>query len=398
MVVVVFSKKEGSVRCHANVVDTRRHFTGFGVMKTAPDFQVGRFRTKAEEGGLSAHAASAEKSSVGGQGQRRQPARSHDCCNFGNPAGLNVDAGEHPGCGASINVASPVVDHAVAKPVILLVAGFAHVRHFLITVRVIGNLLAVGFSGQSVLEPNEAVSLGMVLEEPDGRSSRDFVPCTGLRTGAPKPSVPVHDGVVRLGEKTGVANIATGAFVSEDGGKTWPRWTETFPNDRFIYWESKILVLPDRRLLSVAWVHDFAAGKDKANHFAIGSPDASQWSAPRSMDIWGQTLSSIVLPDGRILSVYRRMDEPGLWGTVSRLDADQWINLEHRLLWLGRGGASNDPEDIRNHFATLKFGAPTLVQLSEKRILVAFWCVVDGVSQISTILLSREQAGDAVVF
>lgn len=190
------------------------------------------------------------------------------------------------------------------------------------------------------------------------------------------------------GQEITTDKFRTGACVSTDNGRTWPRWIETFPNDETIYWESKIITLPDGRLLGVAWVHELATGNDRPNHFVIGSPDATQWSAPRSMGICGQTLTSIVLDDGRILSVYRRVDEPGLWGTVSRLEGEIWTNEEHALLWRGQYGASGDTDKLREHFATLKFGAPFLARLPDGSILIAFWCVVDNVSQVNTILLS----------
>lgn len=191
------------------------------------------------------------------------------------------------------------------------------------------------------------------------------------------------------GQPVTVDKFQTGALVSKDGGKTWPEWMAAFPNDRYIYWESKIILLPDRRLLAVAWVHDLEAGRDLPNHYAIGNADGSQWTAPQSMEILGQTLSSVVLPDGRILSVYRRVDQPGLWGTVSSLDGDKWVNHQHELLWGAATGASSDPEKIRQHFATLKFGAPSIIRLANDDIFVAFWAVVDGVSQINTITLSQ---------
>ncbi|HRJ72122.1 MAG TPA: sialidase family protein [Terrimicrobiaceae bacterium] len=188
------------------------------------------------------------------------------------------------------------------------------------------------------------------------------------------------------GQKVSAEGFRTGAFRSRDGGKTWPEWIETFPNDDRIYWEAKIIVLPDQRLLSVAWVHDLAAGRDLPNHFVIGSPDGREWSRPQSMDILGQTLSSVVLPEGRILSVYRRMDEPGLWATISRLSGTTWTNEEAHPLWRGDMRRS-EGEGIREQFAALKFGAPSVVRIAESKILVAFWCVVDGVSQVTAIPL-----------
>lgn len=214
-----------------------------------------------------------------------------------------------------------------------------------------------------------------------------FEMCTGLTALAdqsllwPTSTWPLSGGTIAAKE------FRTGAFRSSDGGKTWPEWIGTFPNDEFIYWEAKIIVLPDQRLLSVAWVHDLAAGSDRENHFVIGSPDARKWSTPQSMGICGQTLSSLALPEGRILSVYRRMDEPGLWATISRLCGTTWTNEADHLLWRGNN-QDLGREGIREQFAALKFGAPCVTRISEEKVLVVFWCVVDGVSQITAIPLA----------
>ncbi len=192
-----------------------------------------------------------------------------------------------------------------------------------------------------------------------------------------------------VGHEVSVDQFETGAFVSHDQGQTWPRWMPVFPNDQNIYWESKIVPLPDQRLLAVAWGHHLESGQALPNHYAIGNADGSEWSAPRSMGTLGQTLSSVVLPDGRILSVYRRVDRPGLWGTTASLEGETLVNQEHVLLWGAATGASSDPDKIRQHFATLKFGAPSIIRLPNDDIFIAFWAVVDGVSQINTITLSK---------
>jgi sialidase-1 len=195
----------------------------------------------------------------------------------------------------------------------------------------------------------------------------------------------------RIGQDVRPEGFRTGVFVSRDGGTSWPEWIETYPNDECNYWEAKVLVLPDRRLLSVAWAHELATGTDRPNQFVLGQPDASNWSAPQSTGILGQTMSVVPLPNERILSVYRRIDEPGLWATVSRLNGEEWTNEESLPLWQGTEGASEDPHRIREHFATLKFGGPSVVLLPDGRGFVAFWCVVNGVSQISTLILDVSQ-------
>ncbi len=190
------------------------------------------------------------------------------------------------------------------------------------------------------------------------------------------------------GQEVRSDKFRTGAFISKDQGKKWPAWMTVFPNDRYIYWESKIVPLADERLLAVAWVHDLESGKDLPNHYAVGCKDGSRWSAPQSMGILGQTLSSTVLPDGNILSVYRRVDQPGLWGTISSLEGETWFNHGHELLW-GGPSASSNTDNIRQHFATLKFGAPSILRLPNDDIFIAFWAVIDSVSQINTITLSK---------
>jgi len=191
------------------------------------------------------------------------------------------------------------------------------------------------------------------------------------------------------GTEVRVDGFRTGAFVSQDQGQSWAHWMPVFPNDRYIYWESKIVPLPDQRLLAVSWVHDLEAGKDLPNHYALGNADGSLWTKPQSMGTLGQTLSSVVLPDGRILSVYRRVDLPGLWAAISALEGDALVIQEQALLWGAATGASSDPDKIRQHFATLKFGAPAIIRLPSDDIFIAFWAVVDGVSQINTITLSK---------
>jgi len=184
----------------------------------------------------------------------------------------------------------------------------------------------------------------------------------------------------------------TGLFVSRDGGTTWPEWIETFPNHACIYWESKVVKLQNRGLLSVAWTHELETGRDRPNQFVVGSADASKWNAPQSTGILGQTMSCVALDEGKIFTVYRRMDKAGLWATVSTLEGETWTNEETHLLWRGSAGTSEDPSRIREHFATLQFGAPSVVRLSEGKILVAFWCLVNGVSQINTATLSPKKA------
>ena len=173
---------------------------------------------------------------------------------------------------------------------------------------------------------------------------------------------------------------------SADRGKSWPAWNAVMDGRReeTIHWEIKLAGLSDGRLLAVSWTHNAKTGTDLPIHYALSSNDGRSFTAPAPTGLHGQTCTPLVLPDGRVLSVYRRTDKSGLWAQVSRLDGDDWINLEEELLW---GGASHAPGVIDPKFATtamsaLRFGLPASILLNDGSVLVAFWCVEDAVSVI----------------
>ncbi len=90
-----------------------------------------------------------------------------------------------------------------------------------------------------------------------------------------------------------------------------------------------------------------------------------------------------LLDKERILCVYRRMDESGLWANLSHLEGDEWVNEEEYPLW-GKGiaGLTATTDNTAHNLNVLRFGAPCITRLLDETILVAFWCVEDCVSNI----------------
>lgn len=181
------------------------------------------------------------------------------------------------------------------------------------------------------------------------------------------------------------------AWVSADKGRTWPSYMDVMNNseDRLIYWESKITELQNDNLLAVAWAYDEKHDTDLPNHYSLSSDGGKTWQDPRSTQIQGQTMAVSELPDGRILSVYRRKDKPGLWANVCRIESNRWVNEKELPLW----GVSNrellDKSDNMVHdFNELKFGAPDITLLSDSSIFITFWCYEKLVSNIRWIRLS----------
>lgn len=175
------------------------------------------------------------------------------------------------------------------------------------------------------------------------------------------------------------------ALVSRDGGRTWPEHWEVMSEGagRVFFWESKIVELPDNRLLAVAWTYDDVAKSDRPNHYAVSVDGGATWSPPTSTELAGQTLTPIVLRDGRVLCVYRRMDRPGLWAVVARLDGDRWVNDEQAPIWgADTAGLTESTDDMAHNFNVLRFGAPSLAMLDDGTVFVGFWCYEECTSVV----------------
>jgi len=176
------------------------------------------------------------------------------------------------------------------------------------------------------------------------------------------------------------------ALVSADRGKTWPQYLDVMrsPDDRLIYWESKIVELSDGRLLAVAWGYDRQANADLPNQYAVSGDGGATWTPPRSTGLLGQTLTPCLLPGDRVLSVYRRMDEPGLWANLSHLEGRHWVNDACQPLWGHRSaeGQTTLKEKMVETFHGLKFGAPSVIRLASGSVFLAFWCYEQNVSII----------------
>ena len=175
------------------------------------------------------------------------------------------------------------------------------------------------------------------------------------------------------------------ALISHDRGATWPEYVEVMrdPEQHVVFWESKIVELPDARLLAIAWAYDRDAAEDWPNQYAISHDGGMTWSATMSTGLQGQTMTPFALPDGRILSIYRRTDQPGLWANLSHLEGDDWVNDSCQGLWgTAASGLTGSSDNMVENFQVLRFGAPCITALPDGILFVAFWGYEDCVSNI----------------
>ena len=173
------------------------------------------------------------------------------------------------------------------------------------------------------------------------------------------------------------------AFVSRDRGKTWPESIDIMADEagNFMYLENSLIELQDGRLLAVAWEFDPDTGHTGPTPYAI-SEDAQTFGPTMETGLKGQTAKVIQLADGRIFCLYRRVDKPGLWANVSRLDGDKWVNLAEAPIWQGAPSGMAGKEAAGKELDALKFGCPNLTLMHDGSVYAAFWCWEDCISNI----------------
>lgn len=175
------------------------------------------------------------------------------------------------------------------------------------------------------------------------------------------------------------------ALISNDEGVTWPEYSIVMDgvDKGIIYWEGKIVEITNGTLLAVAWAYNEIEGIDLPNQFCLSYDHGKTWTQPSSTNILGQTMAIEALQDGRLLCVYRRIDKPGLWLTITRLENGTWNNEDEIPLW----GSQSKNQKIKSvnmvqEFNELKFGAPCITLLPDGFVYIAFWCYEDMVSNI----------------
>lgn len=182
------------------------------------------------------------------------------------------------------------------------------------------------------------------------------------------------------------------ALISYDHGRTWPEWiTVADQSDIGVFsWEQGLTQLHDGRLLAVVWCFDERSGKSLPNRFSL-SADGRSFSPPQLNGMQGETAKIITLADGRVMTLYRRLDQPGLWASIAEIHGDEWRQICEQPLWqggmsgmLGQRSASGD------ELSALKFGFPSLVQLPDGDVFAVFWCAEDSVHNIRWV---RMRAG-----
>jgi hypothetical protein len=90
---------------------------------------------------------------------------------------------------------------------------------------------------------------------------------------------------------------------SDDGGATWsaPATVVADPSGQLANWDQRGAVGPDGRLVSFAWVYDFAAVAYRTIRRRISTDDGRSFGPPTDLGFADQPGHPAILPDGRVV-------------------------------------------------------------------------------------------------
>jgi hypothetical protein len=228
-------------------------------------------------------------------------------------------------------------------------------------------------------------NLSLPLAGPGFEICHSILELPGGRLLAPTATWRGWNGENSSGEKAVV-------LISDDGGKSWPEYGVTFDGTDagMVHWEQSVVSLGGDDLLAVAWAHNPENGKNLPTPYSISHDGGKSFSKPRLTGLQGQTCKALRMTSEAILCVYRRDNRPGLWANLSHLDGETWHNDDELPLWgaalkdSGMTGESNSSDEL----SALKFGYPSLLQVTTSEVLISFWCLEGWGSNIRWIRLS----------
>lgn len=167
-------------------------------------------------------------------------------------------------------------------------------------------------------------------------------------------------------------------LVSTDGGRTWPSCLDEFDrwHEGIVSWEQSVAELGDGRLVAVAWSLRLADGVTLPTRYALTGPGGAFGTA-HDTGILAQTMKLGALGGNRVLALYRRHDEPGLWASTARI-VDGWQTEQSHPVWTGAESGMAGRRDVGSELSALEFGCPSVVIEAPDRAAVAFWCREDG--------------------
>jgi hypothetical protein len=178
------------------------------------------------------------------------------------------------------------------------------------------------------------------------------------------------------------------ALVSKDRGESWPEYLDVADEyaQGIINWEVSLRAMPDGRLVAVTWRFHEPSGKTRPSCCVV-SRDGRRFTAPKPTGFLAQTCKILPVGGDRLLCVYRRDDQPGLWAALAEVNGESWKNLEEAPVWRGAASGMAARGTNSDELCDLRFGYPSPCLLPDGNVMVAFWCREEDVNNVRWLRL-----------
>ena len=182
------------------------------------------------------------------------------------------------------------------------------------------------------------------------------------------------------------------AVFSADQGETWGEFTVVAddPSGQLLWWDQMCQVLPDGRIYTLTWTHQYGTSDDLNDHWVISEDQGRTWSEPRPTNLRGQVSTPIPLPGGRVAAIYNFRHHPqGIHVAITEDLSTFDLENEAVVFDAGAEATLGDPEGenfLAEHML-IAFGKPGGVLLPDGDLMTYFWCTVDGVTHTRWVRL-----------
>lgn len=181
---------------------------------------------------------------------------------------------------------------------------------------------------------------------------------------------------------------------SHDGARSWEPWRRVQgPADNTYYFDLRLARLADDSLLAAFWTHDMTSDSGLNVHTAVSKDAGETWSEPQDAGVWGQVTDVLGLQSGRVIAVTNHRREPMGVRAVLSDDGGASFDEEHHLeLWgIDPARVRSAPvlstkrdlvEDAFDSYHHFTFGTPSITQLADGTIIVAFYVTEEQVTYV----------------
>ena len=171
---------------------------------------------------------------------------------------------------------------------------------------------------------------------------------------------------------------------SADHGRTWTDRAPFFQSPRILAYEPRVCQLETGTLAALFWAYEPSTGEHHPNQVVFSHDAGHNWSAPVDTGHRGQASNLIPLGGTLVASIHaHRGEDPGIYVRIVNLAGSLWRPLAEQVVY-GQGTLrqTRAGQGSAEMFASLRFGQPSLLRLSDGEFLATHWVIEDGQGKI----------------